>query len=152
MKIFELISYKTCYYYLKDTSNLDLSDYIYKGDGLDEILEDYDENDAGHLYDAFSNSIYGENKDIIEIKTNQGSIIFHKGDDHNYIKRFLETNSQNAPCAFFASFRTSDDYIYAYAKEGKIERFMCNSEEGCYLEGEKTQAEIECNLNYSLDD
>ena len=152
MKIFELISYKTCYYYLKDTSNLDLTSYEFKEDMLPEILEDYDPEDVGQLYDAFDENMYGGSDDIIEIKTKYGSIIFHKGNDHEYVKEFLKHNSKNSIAAFFASFRVSDDYIFAYAENEEIKRYMCNSEEGCLLEGNKTQAEIECNLNYTLED
>ena len=152
MKIFELISYKTCYYYLKDTSNLDLTNYEFKEDMLPELLDDYDPEDVGQLCDAFDENMYGGNEDIIEIKTKYGSIIFHKGDDHEYVKNFLKQNSENSIAAFFASFRVSDDYIFAYAENGKIKRYMCNSEEGCLLEGDKTQAEIECDLNYTLED
>lgn len=152
MKIFELISYKTCYYYLKDTSNLDLTNYEFKEDMLPELLDDYDPEDVGQLCDAFDENMYGGSEDIIEIKTKYGSIIFHKGDDHEYVKNFLKQNSENSIAAFFASFRVSDDYVFAYAENGKIKRYMCNSEEGCLLEGDKTQAEIECDLNYTLED
>ena len=152
MKIFELISYKTCYYYLKDTSNLDLSDYKFEEDLLPDALKVYKEDDEGYLCEILDENMYGGSEDIIEIKTNYGSIIFHKGNDHDYVKEFIRQNSKNAPCAFFASFRVSDDYIFAYAENGEVKRYMCNSEDGCLLEGEKTQAEIECNLDYTLED
>ncbi|MBR3891310.1 MAG: hypothetical protein IKJ30_04480 [Bacilli bacterium] len=152
MKIFELISYKTCYYYLKDTSNLDLSGYKFEEDMLQDALEVYKEDDEGYLCEMFNENMYGGSEDIIEIKTNYGSIIFHKGDDHDYVKEFLKHNSKNSISAFFASFRVSDDYIFAYAENGEIKRYMCNSEDGCLLEGKKTQAEIDCNLDYTLED
>lgn len=152
MKIFELISYKTAYYFVSNTSNLNLSQYDLKENLLTQAETVYKEDDVGYLYNLFGDYLYPESNYILEIKTINGSFIFHKGDNHDYVKNFLKVNSKDAPCAYFSSFRISDDYIFAYAKNGEIQRYICNSEEGSFIEGNITEAERKCGLNYSMDE
>lgn len=148
MKLYEIMSFKTFYYFLKDTSNLDLSNYE-KYEFEKEEIEDLESRES--LCDAFWDDMHGTDS-LIEIKTNHGSVIFHEVDDHEYVKEFLAKNSKLAPCAFFGSYRTSNVYMFGYAENGKLKRFMYTDDGETEVVGEQTEIEKKCNLNFEKAD
>lgn len=149
MKIYEYFSYKTFYYFLKDISNLNLSNYKRIKDENDFKLKK--KFTTAHLDDCFDLGRIGT-KDLIILKTNKGYFIYHYIDDHEYVKEFLKQNSLNASCGVFGSYRTSDVYMMGIADKGNIIRYVYSDEEGDIVEGEPTTYEKQGNLDLSVGD
>lgn len=148
MLIYEYFSYKTFYYFLKDTSNLDLTNFKRVKDEFD--LKKFKKFTTAHLDECFDIGRIGTN-DLIILKTNIGSFIYHYIDDHEYVKEFLKRNSLNAPCGVFGSYRTSDVYLLGIADKGEIIRYAYSYEGEDYVEGEPTIYEKDGNLDLTLD-
>lgn len=144
MKLYEIMSFKTFFYFLKDTSFLDLSNYE-KEEFEKEEIEDLESRES--ICDAFWDDMHGTDS-ILEIKTKFGSVIFHVVDDHEYVKKFLVDNSKNKPCAFFGSYRTSNVYMFGYAENGELKRFMYTDDGVTEILGTQTEIERQCNLNF----
>lgn len=149
MLIYEYFSYKTFYYFLKDTSNLDLTNYKRVKDEFD--LKKFKKFTKTHLDDCFDMGRIGTN-DLIILKTNRGAFIYHYIDDHEYVKTFLKQNSLKAPCGVFGSYRTSDVYMLGIADKGEIIRYAYSYDGGDVVEGGPTQYEKDGNLNLSLNE
>ena len=147
MNIFNLMFYKTFFYFLNDTSCLDLSNF----EKLEsDDIEEYKQMNSEDFCSCFDDSRIGT-KDIVEIKTNKGTIIYHEIEDLEYVKEFLKTNSQVKPCGVFGSHRVGDVYMAGYAENGEIQRFMFTDQDQMVLEGENKTIEEKCGLVFELD-
>ena len=148
MNVFNLMFYKTFFYFLNDTSCLDLTDF--EKQESDDISE-YQKMSSEEFCSIFDDSRIGT-KDIIEIKTNKGTIIHHIIDDIDYVKEFIKINSKVKPCGVFGSHRVGDVYMAGYAENGKIQRFMYTDQDQMVLEGENKSIEEKCGLKFELDE
>ena len=131
----DFFSYKTYWYILKDLSNIDTSDLILESDidgNSPTITEDY-------FWSLWEDGNSGSN-DLTIVETNIGNFIYHKIEDES-VKEFLKQNSKNAPCGFFGSYRTVDNYKVAIAEAGEIKRFLSFEEGNATIEGNPTEFE-----------
>lgn len=149
MILSDFISHKTCYYFLKDSSNLDLTCYKDETSNYQTFI------DGGYKAEDFWN-IYREvgysSNNIALIKTNFGTIVFNRCNEHEYVKKFLIRNSKNKPCALFLTNRISETHLVAIAENGELKRYIYFAEDGHVLEGKQTLFEKKNNINLKLDE
>jgi len=145
MKLYDIMSYKTFYYFLKDNSYLLMDGY-----NLHKSEIEFDKLTQQEFYDTFRDDLLGTDDDIVEIRTNKGSLVYHRIDNENYMKDFITRNSQKAPCAVFGNYRTSDVYLFGFAKKGKLERFFSCKDGMATLEGEITSIEKKLGLDLKV--
>ena len=138
MDLSEFLSYKTFYYFLKDDSCMDLGSYrdITKAEKY-FVKGKYTFENFARIAQLVKNGT----EHIVMLKTKFGTIVFHKFNDTNYIKEFLAQNSKKAPCAFFGTHRVSESHIIGIASEGKVNRFIYNTEDKHIVEGKRTEFE-----------
>lgn len=143
----ELITYKTCYCFLKDTSGLDTY-HFRKKDYFDKPLQLINTNE---IMDALRNCGKEDDNGITEIVTPYGSIMFHIISDYNKIEKFLCDNSRNAPAAYFMNHRTSSCYGFIEAENGNIRRFATTEDGEETLTGEQTECEKRAKVRFRED-
>lgn len=128
-------SYKSYWYILKDLSNLDLTGLYLVSDsdsGEEEIDEDY-------FWALWEDGHIGLG-DLTIVETNVGNFVYNKIED-DFAKEFIRQNSKVAPCGFFGSYRTVDNYKIGIAEKGEITRFLSFEEADAIIEGEPTEFE-----------
>lgn len=143
----ELITYKTCYCFLKDTSGLDTY-HFRKKDYFDKSLS---QMEGDKIIDALRSCGTEDDDGITEIVTPYGSVMFHIISDYNKIEKFLCDNSRNAPAAFFMNHRTSSCYGFIEAENGKTRRFATTEDGDEILTGEQTEYEKRAKVRFKED-
>ena len=146
MKLFEIMSYKAFYYFLKDNTYLNMDGY-----NMHKSEIEYDKYTQEEFYAAFYDDLLGAEDDIVEIRTNKGSLVYHRIDSKEYMKEFIIRNSKIAPCAVFGNYKTSDVYLFGLANKGKLERFFSTENGVASLEGEPTKLEKKVGLDIKID-
>lgn len=142
MKLYEIMSYKTFYYFVKDPSALLLPGYKVEQDD-----EDFKSMNQQDFYDMFEDCRRGDIEGYTEIRTNYGSVVYHSFPDVDEIKEFLVRNSMRKPCAVFGSHRTVDVYLFGFADKSKVNRLFFQEEVDPILEGERTEYEDRIGLD-----
>lgn len=149
MVLDEFISYKTCYYFLKDDGCLDLTFYKDKTKEYQAFIDGgFSINDFYDIYDKVG---YSE-KSMVILKTRYGTIVFNRCDDHEFVKKFLKENSKNKPCALFLTYRVSETHSVAISENQEIKRYIYYGEDEHILEGDKTLFEKKNNIDLKLDE
>ena len=150
MIIYEYFSYKTFFYFIKGDFEVDFSKFKESCWEDDEGLpaKKYTSDD---LERAFENR-FSKDEDIIVIKTNFGTFLYHGNNDHEYVKNFLKLiSSKNKSCAVFGSYRTTDVYTFGLAENGEVKRYFYSDESTSFDEGTPSQFEKENPFTYLTD-
>ncbi|MBQ8424738.1 MAG: hypothetical protein IJX17_01800 [Clostridia bacterium] len=149
MLLYEYFSYKTLFYFIKGNLEIDYTKFK-ECEFEDEDGIPTKKYTKEHLESCFDNLFYGD-KAITVIKTKYGSFIYHKADDHEYIKSFLKQNSIKKPCGIFGSYRTTNVFTFGIAENGEIQRYFYTDDEDAIDEGAPTEFEKDRPFTYLLD-
>ena len=131
MRLNEYFTYKTVFIYSKNDINF-LP--FFKDVTSEEELFTKENN---YTNDNFDTLLYKKPRVLPVLKTKYGYFLKCDELDLEMIKTIIKENSK-PECFAFGSHRVSDYYMFAYAKNSKIERYFSTDDSGVICEGTET--------------